>query len=201
MKIIALRHGEKDKEGNLTSHGREMSQNLGARIALLHNPVAVSSSTPRVRDTVSALLEWNKHPSIPVRLRKYLSIDGFSEEFNIRWESESKNKKQEDVMQDFLDGKWWDITPQKEAQKFIRKLIHIVGHFDRNNGKRMSDVASGFHGTAIESILLTLFWDDAPDNWKTPINFSEHAFLEVQNGEKWNPILVVFYRDTIKTRL
>lgn len=57
MKIIALRHGEKDKEGNLTSHGREMSQNLGARIALLHNPVAVSSSTPRVRDTVSALLE------------------------------------------------------------------------------------------------------------------------------------------------
>lgn len=101
-------------------------------------------------------------------------------------------------MQDFLDGKWWDITPQKEAQKFIRKLIHIVGHFDRNNGNGMSDVASGFHGTAIESILLTLFWDDTPDNWKTPINFSEHAFLEVQKGEKWNPILVVSYRDSIR---
>ncbi|MBP7806144.1 histidine phosphatase family protein [Candidatus Gracilibacteria bacterium] len=198
MKIIALRHGEKDQNGNLTSHGREMSQKVGVGIRFLHNPIAVSSTTPRVRDTVSAVLEGNGNSDTSIRLRKHLSIDGFSPEFNFRWESESKKQKQEDVMQDFLNGKWGTITPKKEAQKFIRKLIYILGYFDKKDGQGMSDVVAGFHGTAIESILITLFGEDVSDNWKTPINFSEHALLDIQKGEKGNPILVVQYRDNTR---
>ncbi len=102
MKIVALRHGKKDSDGNLTPTGIEESKKVGGKIPPLHLPVAVSSTTPRVRDTVAAVLEGNGTQS-PVKLRRYLSVDGFSAEFNLRWGSESKKQRQEDVMSDFLD--------------------------------------------------------------------------------------------------
>ncbi len=177
-----MRHGEKDSAGNLTKRWGFVSREIGK--SLLWNwqekhVIATSSAVWRVRQTVENALIWMKKKDTEIYIRPYLGMPGFSDLFHQKWNDELKKWTPQKQMEiDFLTWKW-DIKPHEIAHTWFKKLLDIT----RKEHKNLH-IISGTHSTYAESLLLTIFGDEAPETWKTWLEFNEVVYFSVwDNGD------------------
>jgi len=158
MHVIFVRHGKRNEEGTLTEEGLEQVKKYGKSLTYKDVIKGYSSPIQRALQTTESIVESAPHKKkLKTKIRKELSISGFSENFNkVYLEHLKKGKNAPSDWYFGLGDKRFDkeSPSYKEiAEGFAYLLQRSVKMSNRLYSGSKVDLINGTHGNLPECLL------------------------------------------------
>lgn len=151
IEVTFMRHGEKDKAGNLTDYGREQVREYGK--TLEGTSKAYASSVKRVIDTVDEVISSSKGIKLKTRIRRELGLPRMSKKFieeYIKNPSGTMNKWYQDRNKEFDNQ---TDSSQKVAEGFAYLLDNYIKMSSRLPDGSKVNLINGTHEGLPEALL------------------------------------------------